>query len=257
MDSAESIQGKVTPTFIASLLIHFEGCLGCRRLKSPVRCQARWKKVAIGNVPVGCERCVQTRKHCTLQDLKWNVSKWPILVESTAGKARREEDRKASRLARGRRQSGDGVPESSKSTEPAPIPSPSIVQSYTESSVLADINLLSQRLQHSSSSSSSVVLACTLAGTRAARNQAASTHALISQRLKILDGLLARYDKILAKMEEDELSADASLQTLFVEGSSKDGDVVKQAKPGDQEGSEGDVEMEVLKEQQSAIEEEV
>jgi hypothetical protein len=172
------------------------------------------------------------------------VSCWPKLYESEEGKKRRVEDQEASRLAREKQLKEDFF-DSPSSLKPIPrLPSPT-TSIHTEASTLTNISHLAGHLQLSSSSS--IDLACTLADTRAVRDRAASTLNLISERLKILDRLIAKYDGILVSMEAGESSGQSSSHPKFVEGSSKDAGIVEGVLPVAQTASERDVEMELLK----------
>ena len=216
--------------------------------KTAFACKPKWQKILESPIPLSCDQCIRTRKHCTLRDLNWRVTRWPTIIESEEGKKRRAEDQEALSSAREHqledlfnspdrpkptprvpspRAEDQEAPSSARENQledlfnspdrpkPTPrVPSPT-TSIHAETSVLTNINHLAEQLRLSSLSS--INLACTLADTRAARDRAAATHNLISQRLKILDGLIAKYNVILMKMEG-----------------------------GEPTGSEKDVEMEVL-----------
>jgi hypothetical protein len=70
-------------------------------------------------------------------------------------------------------------------------------------------------------------LACNLADIQAARDQIAVTLSLVTKRTKLVDNLIFKYQEKLSSMESSgSQTLTSSSQPAFIEGSSKDGNIV-------------------------------
>ena len=187
-----------------------------------------------------CHGCRASRKRCSFHDKKWGVSRWPKVQGPTNDGAveSRVQDREA-RHPRTKNGRATGVVAESRSEGPPP-PLPSLGSSslapaslpslsFPGSIPLFDVEQFASVLQQSEHSSLS--LAYHLADIKAARDKAESelavTSSLVTKRIKLVDNLISKYEAKLSSMERMGLRTSTSSPPTFVQGSSKDGEVVE------------------------------